>query len=1156
MRSLSFIIIVLTINVLTIYGQSPHGDLKGLDCANCHQSTDWKVNLAHINFDHSETGFSLTGQHSTINCSSCHADLIFSKAQSSCNFCHKDVHQNSVGLDCSSCHKPDTWLIENRNELHQKSRFPLIGSHLKADCIECHAGYPNLNFVTLGVNCIDCHQNEYRNTQNPNHSLVGFSTNCLDCHSMLQSKWSAEIFAHNFFPLVGGHNIQNCFSCHEQGGNFKGLSTTCYSCHRNDYETSSNPPHQSNNFPTQCQQCHVIQNWRPASFDHNTTQFPLTGAHISVNCSNCHQTGYTQMSTQCVSCHLNNFNSTTNPNHTTLSISTECTSCHTTNANWKPAQFPQHNNYFALTGAHALISTNCEQCHNSNYTNLSNACVACHQGDYNSAINPNHTNAGISTSCEGCHNSTAWIPSTFNHAVTGFELIGQHASIQCSSCHQGTTAGLNDQCVSCHQNNYNTAQNHVAQGYPLDCKMCHNSIAWNQSTFNHNNTSFQLTGAHISVTCSSCHSNGFSNTPTECSSCHQNDYYGTTNPNHVTLNLSNQCQTCHTTNPNWKPATFPIHSNYFQFVGAHIAIQNNCTSCHINGYNNTPNVCYGCHQNDYQTTTNPPHQISQFPTDCVPCHSQSTWVPSTFNHDGPYFPIYSGKHKGKWTTCSQCHSNPSNYTIFSCIDCHEHNQTSMNNKHQGVSGYIYASSACYSCHPQGTVAGAFNHSTSIFPLTGAHQTVECNQCHQNGYANTPTVCYDCHQLNYTSTTNPNHTTLSISTECTSCHTTNANWKPAQFPQHNNYFALTGAHALISTNCEQCHNSNYTNLSNACVACHQGDYNSAINPNHTNAGISTSCEGCHNSTAWIPSTFNHAVTGFELIGQHASIQCSSCHQGTTAGLNDQCVSCHQNNYNTAQNHVAQGYPLDCKMCHNSIAWNQSTFNHNNTSFQLTGAHISVTCSSCHSNGFSNTPTECSSCHQNDYYGTTNPNHVTLNLSNQCQTCHTTNPNWKPATFPIHSNYFQFVGAHIAIQNNCTSCHINGYNNTPNVCYGCHQNDYQTTTNPPHQISQFPTDCVPCHSQSTWVPSTFNHDGPYFPIYSGKHKGKWTTCSQCHSNPSNYTIFSCIDCHEHNQTSMNNKHQGVSGYIYASSACYDCHPRGNGLKMLEKSFQKVN
>lgn len=85
---------------------------------------------------------------------------------------------------------------------------------------------------------------------------------------------------------------------------------------------------------------------------------------------------------------------------------------------------------------------------------------------------------------------------------------------------------------------------------------------------------------------------------------------------------------------------------------------------------------------------------------------------------------------------------------------------------------------------------------------------------------------------------------------------------------------------------------------------------------------------------------------------------------------------------------------------------------------------------------------------------------------------------------------------------------------------------------------------CHTESAWVPSSFDHDQDYFPIYSGRHNNKWDLCSECHLNSANYAVFSCIDCHEHsNQTQVNGHHNGVGGYSYNSIACYSCHPNGN-------------
>jgi nitrate/TMAO reductase-like tetraheme cytochrome c subunit len=172
-------------------------------------------------------------------------------------------------------------------------------------------------------------------------------------------------------------------------------------------------------------------------------------------------------------------------------------------------------------------------------------------------------------------------------------------------------------------------------------------------------------------------------------------------------------------------------------------------------------------------------------------------------------------------------------------------------------------------------------------------------------------------------------------------------------------------------------------------------------------------------------------------------------------------------------------------------------------------------------------------------------VQNNFSQDCSECHNTTA-WAPATFDHNQTQFPLTGAHIILQ--CLDCHSSGYSGTPTECFACHETAYNTTTNPNHAAAGFPTDCQQCHNTSNWNQTTWDHDAQYFPIYSGKHQGKWTDCADCHVNPSNYAVFECIFCHEHNQQEMDEKHQGVSGYIYQSIACYDCHPDGeNKLRM---------
>src|SRR5690606_21051496 len=153
------------------------------------------------------------------------------------------------------------------------------------------------------------------------------------------------------------------------------------------------------------------------------------------------------------------------------------------------------------------------------------------------------------------------------------------------------------------------------------------------------NQYYPLNGAHAAIAnqCFDCHQGNYVGTPNTCIGCHQTDYNATTNPDHQTNNLNTDCTQCHTEDA-WVPSPFD-HNQYYPLNGAHAAIANNCFECHQGNYVNTPNTCIGCHQTDYNNTNNPDHQTAQFPTDCTLCHNESAWVPSTFDHDGMYFPI-------------------------------------------------------------------------------------------------------------------------------------------------------------------------------------------------------------------------------------------------------------------------------------------------------------------------------------------------------------------------------------------------------------------------------------------------------------------------------------------------------------------------------------
>ncbi|RLD83747.1 MAG: hypothetical protein DRJ10_02885 [Bacteroidetes bacterium] len=535
-------------------------------------------------------------------------------------------HGDELEVDCALCHNPESWSINYKTiEFdHIKTNFILEGTHVQTECKLCH---PTLVFNEAQSQCFSCHDDM--------HSM-SVGNDCARCHT--PQSWLVdnipELHEENGFPLVGSHNNLSCVDCHlsETNLRFDRIGNECINCHRDDYNSTQDPNHASAGFSTQCLDCHnpLGLGWDTDIIKHDF--FALTLGHDIQDCSQCHVTGnYSSISPECVSCHQNDYNESSNPNHQSLNFSIDCASCHTTDPDWMPATFDHDGPFFPIySGEHQGEWDNCNECHTNpnNYSEFS--CIICH-------INPETDNG--------------------HSGVSGYFYE-------------------NNACLACH---------------PTGSK---------DEGFNHNSTNFPLSGAHIGVDCMKCHPISYQGTSTDCNSCHNKDFNSSTNPNHNSVGISTDCISCHTTEPGWMPASFDIHNNIYQLNGAHATIANDCAACHNGDYTSTPNTCVGCHQADYNSTTNPNHGSAQFPTDCMQCHNESAWVPSTFDHDGQYFPIYSGAHSAAWNDCIECHTNANDYSVFTCLTCHSNPET--DNDHSEVTGYAYESNACLQCHPNGT----------------------------------------------------------------------------------------------------------------------------------------------------------------------------------------------------------------------------------------------------------------------------------------------------------------------------------------------------------------------------------------------------------------------------------------------------------------------
>jgi hypothetical protein len=212
-------------------------------------------------------------------------------------------------------------------------------------------------------------------------------------------------------------------------------------------------------------------------------------------------------------------------------------------------------------------------------------------------------------------------------------------------------------------------------------------------------------------------------------------------------------------------------------------------------FQSTPTDCFSCHQKD------DPH-AGQFGMDCGACHKSDGWKPATFDHNLSAFKL-EGEHAT--TACEDCHkNNVFKGTPSDCYSCH-----AQQDEHNGQFG-----TDCSACHtPSDWDNATFDHSRSAFPLTGAHQQVDCEKCHVNAqFAGTPSACVNCHA-------DPVFHVGAFGTDCASCHSTTA-WSPAIFNQsHPEPSVGEGGNGINhgGTTCLTCHPTTVKEYT--CLSCH-------------------------------------------------------------------------------------------------------------------------------------------------------------------------------------------------------------------------------------------------------------------------------------------------------------------------------------------------
>ncbi len=635
---------------------------------------------------------------------------------------------------------------------------------------------------------------------------------------------------------------------------------------------------------------------------------------------------------------------------------------------------------FRLSGRHAELA--CQECHahandallakgDRRFAGLAQECATCHEDVHDGKL----------PRCEACHGQSLPFEHVANFSHTpAFLLTGSHAGLSCARCH----AKGSEHAVEA------LAGVPSSKRTPRDCAACHPSP--HTPAFLANSAREQ--GVAPDATCANCHRTEHASFAGEEPSMSREAHAATgfsLDPPHADV----ACRACHAT-----PATAPAETSvaaFARFSASHAGRSaDDCRACHADPH---------AGQFDAGAWSG---------KSCLACHTRHDFLPPTFDvaeHAQTAFPL-TGSHAA--LACNACHvekpirnsasgasklARAFHGTSAACSSCHA-------DAHAGFFGQTWqrtrvpAAESCAHCHSTETFDDAraveFDHALwTRMPLEGAHARASCEACHARThepdatgrtFGRAPALdsaaaaqCSACHADAHRGffTELASSSANKSAADCSSCHDQESFTELAQEFNHARWtgFELDGAHTRAA--CESCHPlaarpddtgrrfgralASAHAAQSDCRACHTDAHQGAFDRAGHAASIDgrVGCLRCHTTDSFIelrPPGFDHARwTGFALDGEHAAVDCASCHVPSAPrraldlrfakATGTQCASCHSDPH---VGQFARQGSTDCAQCHSPAASFQSIrFDHQRDSrFALDATHASLACSACH------------------------------------------------------------------------------------------------------------------------------------------------------------------------------------------------------------------
>ena len=279
-------------------------------------------------------------------CAACHVNNKFKGLKfAACTDCHRDPHRQAAVTSvaarqrqafeptCTTCHTSDSWRTKKLNH-NTQTAFPLNGRHAALDCVSCHK-QPAMRVQPKADTCAVCHVDPHKGA---------FRQDCKACHNETSFKQAPFDHTKTLFALTGKHETVACGACHKNTSavppviasrrnatppprpaprpatgptgrapvavDFRGLKTTCVSCHADVHQTE---------LGATCESCHTTSSFRVPGYAHPRFPAFFGGQHAAVTCDKCHvpeaptrpirsaapvlRVKFRAASTTCASCH-------------------------------------------------------------------------------------------------------------------------------------------------------------------------------------------------------------------------------------------------------------------------------------------------------------------------------------------------------------------------------------------------------------------------------------------------------------------------------------------------------------------------------------------------------------------------------------------------------------------------------------------------------------------------------------------------------------------------------------------------------------------------------------------------------------------------------------------------------------------------------------